>query len=90
MVRLGRRDDPDIRNRGYMAKKRAKMIKLAKFRKAQQADDGLRALEQESGSNSCSQALLPKPRKSGGPLCHWTFKGWATPSPFLAEMRGLP
>jgi 8-oxo-dGTP pyrophosphatase MutT (NUDIX family) len=73
-----------------MAKKQAKVIKLAKFREAQQADDGIKALEQESGSNSRSQALLQKPRKSGRPLRHWTFKGWTAPSPFLAEMMRSP
>src|SRR5215469_652641 len=56
----------------------------------QQGDDGLRALEQESGNNFRSQALLPKPRKSGRPLRHWTFRGWAAPLPFLAEMMRSP
>jgi ADP-ribose pyrophosphatase YjhB (NUDIX family) len=73
-----------------MAKKRAKVIKLAKFREAQQADHGLRALEEESGSNSRSQALLPKPRKGARPLRHWAFEGWTAPSPFLAEMMRSP
>jgi hypothetical protein len=83
-------DDPDIQNRGYMAKKQAKVIKLAEFREAQQADDGIRALEDESGSNSRSEALLRKPRKSGQQLGHWTFKGWTAPSPFLAGMMRSP
>jgi hypothetical protein len=73
-----------------MAKTRAKVIKLTKFREAHIADDGIRALEQESGSSSCPQALFPKPRKSGQPLRHWTFKGWTAPSPFLAEIMRSP
>jgi ADP-ribose pyrophosphatase YjhB (NUDIX family) len=73
-----------------MAKNRAKVIKLAKFREAQQANDGIRALEEESGSNCRSRALLRKPRKSRRPLRHWTFKGWTAPSPFLAEMMRSP
>jgi haloacid dehalogenase-like hydrolase/NUDIX domain len=73
-----------------MAKKRAKVIKLAKFREAQQADAGIRAFGEGSGSNSRTQALLRKPRKSGRPLRHWTFKGWTAPSPFLAEMMKSP
>jgi 8-oxo-dGTP pyrophosphatase MutT (NUDIX family) len=73
-----------------MAKKRAKVIKLAKFREAQQADAGIRAFGEGSGSNSRTQALLRKPRKSGRPLRHWTFKGWTAPSPFLAEMMRSP
>jgi ADP-ribose pyrophosphatase YjhB (NUDIX family) len=85
-----KQDDPDIQNRGYVAKKQAKVIKFARFREAQQADDGVRALEEQSGTNSCSQALLRKPRKSGRPLRHWTFKGWTAPSPFLAEMMRSP
>jgi len=40
----------------------------------------------EDGSNSRSEALVRKPRKSGQRLRHWTFKGWTAPSPFLAEM----
>src|ERR1700747_588234 len=73
-----------------MANKRAKVIKLAKFRKAQQSVASVRALEEESDSDSRSQALSRKPRKSRRTLIHWTFKRWAAPSAFLSEMMRSP
>ena len=72
-----------------MVKKRGKIIQFVKSRKTHKADDGVRTSEQID-ANSRSETLIQMPRKRRQSLHHWTFKGWAAPSPFLAEMMRSP
>jgi 8-oxo-dGTP pyrophosphatase MutT (NUDIX family) len=72
-----------------MAKKRGKIIQLAKFREPNRADDDV-STSAERGANARPENFIRTPRKGGQPGHHWTFKGWTGPSPFLAEMMRSP
>jgi len=72
-----------------MAKKRGKIIQFVKFREPHKADDVVRTSE-EIDANPRSKTLMQMPRKHRQSLHHWTFKGWAAPSPFLAELMRSP
>jgi ADP-ribose pyrophosphatase YjhB (NUDIX family) len=70
-------------------KKRGKIIQFVKSRKTHKADDGVRTSE-EIDANSRSETFIRMPQKRRQSLHHWTFKGWAAPSPFLAELMRSP
>ena len=70
-------------------KKRGKIIRFVRSPKTHKADDGVRTSE-EIDANSRSETFIRMPRKRRQSLHHWTFKGWAAPSPFLAELMRSP
>jgi 8-oxo-dGTP pyrophosphatase MutT (NUDIX family) len=72
-----------------MAKKHGNIIQFAEFREPHGANHEESLSDEKRDANSRLKTLIHTPWY-GGQTGHWTFRGWTTPSPFLAKMMRAP
>lgn len=72
-----------------MAKKHGNIIQFAEFREPHSADHQKSLSDEERDASSRLKTFIHTPWH-GGQTGHWTFRGWTTPSPFLAKMMRAP